>query len=357
MIDAWQLEGDQAPYELQLNKIPLPQVESQGALVRLKSAALNHRDQWILEGMYPGIKTQRTLGSDGCGVIEQVGVQDNEHWIGKEVIINPNINWGDNPEVQSKEFNILGNPSNGTFASAVAVPLDRLHTKPEHLTTQEAAALPLGGLTAYRAVFTKGKITSEDTVLINGVGGGVAQFAFQFALAAGAKVYVTSGKDHKLQAALKLGATGGVNYKKDDWHKELLAQSGGFDCVIDSAGGSALNSLIRMMNYGGRIVTYGATLGKPEQFDIQRVFYHQLQIIGSTMGNDEEFVAMIDFVEKHQIKPIIDAIIPFKEAPNAFKRMEEGSQFGKIVLQISDDTIVGKVKQKFMTWMQKTVGR
>lgn len=357
MMQALQLEGHEAPYKLVVEQVPLPEPGSQEVLVRVKAAALNHRDQWIREGKYPGIETGRTLGSDACGVVESVGMQENEHWIGKEVIINPNINWGDQPSHQSKDYHILGNPSNGTFAEYVVVNIDRLHCKPDYLGIQEAAALPLGGLTAYRAVFTKGKITAEDTVLINGVGGGVAQFAFQFALAIGAKVFVTSGSEAKLQAALKMGAAGAVNYKKEGWHKLLMKASGGFTCAIDSAGGDSLNLIVRLMKHNGRIVCYGATLGRPANLDIHRIFYYQIQLMGSTMGNDQEFAQMVEFVEKHRIKPVIDTIMPFREAVAAFNRMRKGSQFGKIILQISDDSVVGKFKQKLSGWVQKTVGR
>lgn len=350
-MQALQLYGEQAPYQLQINHLTRPEPKEGEALVQIRAAALNHRDQWIIEGKYPGIKTDVTLGSDGCGVVVAVGSGDSEAWIGKEVIINPNINWGEDPKHQSKEYNILGNPSNGTFATHLLCPIDRLHLKPEHLNSQQAASLPMGGLTAYRAVITQGEITKDDTVLISGIGGGVAQFAFQFALAIGAKVYVTSGSEHKLQAALKMGALGAVNYRNENWQQQLLKLSGGFDCAIDSAGGNQLNTIVRMMKHSGRIISYGATLGKPEELDIHRIFYYQLKLQGSTMGNDEEFKEMIEFVEKHRIYPLIDMVIPIKEAITAFNRMKDGDQFGKIILQIEDESMMGKLKQKLNVLM------
>lgn len=345
-MQALQLYGEQAPYQLQTNHLERPEPMEGEALVRIKAASLNRRDQWIREGKYPGIKTEVTLGSDGCGVVELVGSNDYEDWIGKEVIINPNINWGDDPKHQSKDYTILGNPVHGTFASYLCIPMDRLHLKPNHLTYQEAAALPLGGLTAYRAVVTQGLIAKDETVLISGFGGGVAQFAFQFAIALGAKVYVSSGDEYKLQLARKMGAAGAVNYKNENWQQELMKLSGGFDCAIDSAGGNQLNNIVRMMKHSGRIICYGATLGRPEHLDLHRIFYYQLRLQGSTMGNDKEFVDMVEFVEKHQIKPVVDTVIPFKDVVTAFDRMRDGLHFGKIVLQIEDESIMGKLKQR-----------
>ncbi len=202
-----------APGKIEMKEVTVPTLSSGRALVKIKAVALNRRDDWIREGKYPNIKTGMVMGSDGAGVVEQVFDEANREWIGKEVVINPNIDWGTNPEVQSPRYTILGMPVDGTFAEYISIPVDRLHHKPFHLDLLQASSLPLCGLTAFRALFRKGELRAGQNVLISGFGGGVAQFAFHFAKAVGANVYVTSGSDSKLEKAMKLGAIGGYNYK------------------------------------------------------------------------------------------------------------------------------------------------
>ena len=312
----------------------IPQLKKDEVLVKIYAAALNRRDQWIRQGMYPGIILGTTLGSDGSGLVTEIGNEVDDSWLNKEVIINPNINWGSDPKVQSPDYHILGMPSNGTLAEYVVVKADRLHLKPDHLNWGAAAALPLGGLTAYRAIFHHGHITSQDRVLISGVGGGVAQFAFQFALAVGAEVYVTSSDQVKIERCLQLGAKGGFNYKNENWQSEAIEEAGGFDLVIDSAGGDQLNDFIKMMLPAGRIVFYGATTGMPTKLDVFRMFWNQITIQGSTMGNDEEFNQMLDLVNQFKIHPIIDSIYPFEQALAAFEQIQNGV-FGKVIVQIN----------------------
>ena len=300
-----------------------PELEKGTVRVSIKAAGLNHRDVWITKGMYPGIQTPGILGSDGAGIVD-----------GRAVIINPNIGWGPNEACQDPAYTILGMPAFGTMAEELVVPEDRLADKPEHLSWEEAAALPLGGLTAYRAVFTKGNCKRGDKVLISGIGGGVALFAFQFALAAGADVYVTSGSAEKLSRASEMGAKGGANYRDEDWAKSLAKASGGFDLVIDSAGGPGFASFPKICNYGARIVTYGGTLGKVPGFSPQLIFWKQITILGTSMGSDQEFADMVEFVNKHQIKPVVDEVFPLADAGQAFQKMDEGKQFGKIVLKV-----------------------
>lgn len=302
-------------------------------VVKLKAAALNRRDQWIREGKYPGIQLGTTLGSDGAGIIEQLGADVASEWLGKEVVINPNNNWGNNPSAQSSDYHILGMPTDGTLAEYVLVDVDRLHLKPTHLSWEEAAALPLGGLTAYRAAFHYGDVKTGKKVLISGAGGGVAQFAFQFCVAAGAEVFVTSGDEAKIEKCLELGAQAGFNYKKEGWQNTALESSGGFDVVIDSAGGDQLNSFIKLMRPAGKIVFYGATTGMPTKLDVYRMFWNQITIQGSTMGNDQEFTNMLGLVSSKGIKPIIDSVFPFNQSVAAFDRINSGV-FGKVIVSI-----------------------
>ncbi len=319
---------------IEMKEVATPSLSAGKALVRIKAVALNRRDDWIREGKYPNIKTGMVMGSDGAGIVEAVHNDEHKDWIGKEVVINPNIDWGPNPDVQSSKYTILGMPVDGTFAEYISVPVDRLHHKPFHLDLLQAAALPLGGLTAFRALFRKGELRAGQNVLISGFGGGVAQFAFLFAKAAGANVYITSGSDEKLEKAMKMGAKGGYNYKKQTMYEDLWKTKGGFDLIIDSAGGDQINTYIKMLRASGKIVFYGATNGNPSKVDFYRMFWHQLSLIGTTMGNDEEFSEMLTFVGKNQIRPLVDSIRPFSKLAQSFQDVTKPNKVGKIVFQV-----------------------
>lgn len=319
---------------IELREVPKPIVTKGKALIRVKAAGLNRRDDWIREGKYPNIKFGCIMGSDGAGVVEEVGDENDQPWVGQEVVINPNIDWGSDLEVQSARYTILGMPTDGTFAEYVVVPIDRLHHKPFHLDFLQAATLPLGGLTAFRALFRRGELRSGQNVLISGFGGGVAQFAFLFAQAAGANVYVSSGSDEKIEKALKLGARGAYNYKKQATYPDLWKTKGGFDLVIDSAGGDQINGFIKVLKPRGKIVFYGATNGLPSKLDLYRMFWNQLSLLGTTMGSDHEFSEMLTFVSKHQLRPLIDSIRPFSKIAESFPDITKSNKVGKIVFQI-----------------------
>jgi NADPH:quinone reductase-like Zn-dependent oxidoreductase len=302
-------------------------------LVKIKAAALNRRDYWITIGKYAGIKYPSILGSDGAGIVTEAGSETEQQWIGKEVIINPSHNWGNHPEYQSKEFKILGLPENGTFAEYVKVRTEYLYPKPKHLSWEQAAALPLAGLTAYRALFTKGKVEKRDKVLIVGVGSGTGTIALQIALAAGCQVFVTSGTGEKIEYAKQLGALAGVNYKAQDWAEQLQHLAGGFDVIIDSALGEGFAKLPDICNPGARIVFFGGTAGNIPELNGRKIFWKQLQIIGTTMGTIDEFKAMVNYVNEHHIVPIVDEVFALADAEKAFHKMEKSTQFGKIVLK------------------------
>jgi len=225
-------------------------------------------------------------------------------------------------------------PVHDTFAEYLVVAIDRLHHKPFHLDFLQAAAIPMGGLTAFRALFRKGELRGGQNVLISGFGGGVAQFAFLFAQAVGANVYVTSGSSDKIEKALKLGAKGAYNYKKESTYPDLWKTKGGFDLVIDSAGGDQLNNFIKILKPKGKIVFYGATNGLPNKLDLYRMFWNQLSLMGTTMGSDNEFSEMLSFVSKHQIRPLIDSIRPFDKIVESFPDITRPNKVGKIVFQI-----------------------
>lgn len=314
---------------LQLTDIPKPSIENGECLVKVMAAGLNRRDQWIREGMYPGIRHGCILGSDVYGVVEA----GSSEWIGKEVIVNPNVDWGSNPQFQSPKYSVLGMPENGGLAEYIKVPADRLHLKPIHLSTEEAAGLPLGALTAFRATIKKGEASTSKKVLITGAGGGVAQFAIAFSLAAGAETYVTSGSKEKIAACEQMGVKKGFNYKDEKWFKEA-SEVGGFDTIVDSAGGNQLNNYLKVVKPGGKIVMYGSTIGYPEKLDVFKLFWSQAQIMGSTMGSDEEFAEMIQFVSDHKIKPTIDQVYDLDNYLEAFDRFKAPDHFGNIIIKM-----------------------
>ena len=305
------------------------------ARVRLQAAALNHRDLWIQKGRYAGLKFPIILGSDGAGVVESVGAGADRDWVDRPVIINPSLAWGADPHAQGPGFRILGLPDDGTFAEAIAVPVDNLVPRPAHLATEHAAALPLAGLTAWRALFARGRLCAGETVLITGIGGGVALLALQFALAAGATVLVTSSSADKLMQARTLGAAGGASYRDADWAAQLQRQAGLFDLVVDGAMGGGFAHLIELTRPGGRIVFYGATTGNPPGFDARKVFFRQLTLLGTTMGSAADFTAMVRLVEARHIVPVIDTLLPLERAEQALRRLESAAQFGKIVLTLA----------------------
>lgn len=299
-------------------------IEKEGfGIVEVHSAALNRRDFWITLGMYPGIVFPTVLGSCGAGMYN-----------GREVILSPNINWGEKESHPNKDYIILGLEEPGTFAEKVSVRTSHIFDKPEHLTMDQAAALPLAGLTAYRALFTRAKLLTGEKVLINGVGGGVALFAMQFAIAAGAEVYVTSSSDQKIQKAIEMGAIAGGNYKNENWHKAFKKEHGTFDVIIDSAGGPGFNNMIYLAKPGGRIALYGGTKGNWDKINPAHVFFKQLSILGSTMGSDADFKRMLALVSEKKIVPIVDQIFNLKDGNEAFALMKTSPQFGKYILKI-----------------------
>nr|WP_295925539.1 zinc-binding dehydrogenase [uncultured Dyadobacter sp.] len=321
---------------LTIMEVPTPVPSASQVLIKLAYSSLNHRDVWIQKGQYAGPKSGLILGSDGFGTVTAVGEGADVSWIGREVIINPSHDWGDNPAAFGGDFKILGNPEPGTFAEYITVHERYVHAKPAHLTAPEAAALPLAGVTTYRALFTRAQLKAGEQVLITGIGAGTALLALQYAIAAGARVYVTSGSQDKIDKAKALGAIDGFNYKEADWFKKARELTGGFEVVIDSASGSGFGDLIEVARPGGRIVFFGGTNGPIGNIIPSKVYWRNLSILGTTMGTPEEFKDMLAFTSEHGIKPIVDKVYPsLAEAQAAFDYMHEGRQFGKIVLKNS----------------------
>jgi NADPH:quinone reductase-like Zn-dependent oxidoreductase len=323
------------PERLVLETVPDPSPGPGQAVVRLRAAALNHRDVWIRRGLYAGIRLPVILGSDGAGEVEAVGDSVDRTWLGSPVVINPSLDWGPDPRVQGPQYRILGLPNDGTYAERVVVPAASLFPKPQALSWTGAAAVPLAGLTAYRALVTRARLQPGETVLVTGIGGGVATFALLLAHRLGARVFVTSGSDAKLERARQLGAAGGVNYEADTWGKDVQRLTdGGPDVVIDSAGREVFSTLLDIVKPGGRIVTFGATTGSPSTIEVRRIFWKQIGILGTTMGTPDEFARMLALFDG-TLAPVVDRVFPLAQAAEAHARMEQAGQFGKLALEIS----------------------
>ncbi|WOK08520.1 zinc-binding dehydrogenase [Imperialibacter roseus] len=325
---------NQASYQLEVAEMETPAPAKGEVLVKLKTASINHHELWSMREQSIVSQSPVIMGSDGAGEITEVGPGVASTWIGKAVMINPSLNWGSNPRVQGPDYQILGFPRNGTFAEYISIPVEYVYEKPSHLDFDEASAIPLAGLTAYRALFIRGELETGSNVLVTGVGGGAALFALQFAIAAGANAYVTSGSEEKIQMAVSLGAKAGVNYKEPGWDKKLLALVGGFDIIIDSAAGTGFAALTEIANPGARIVLFGRTAGKITQLNPSTIFWKQLSIHGSSMGNDEEFRAMIDFFGVYKLHPVVDSLFGLEDINKAFERMELGQQLGKMIITL-----------------------
>lgn len=320
---------------LHLGEFSKPKPIKDQVLIKLKTAALNHRDLWIQQEQDQPTRAEGiVLGSDGYGIITDVGEDADPLLIGADVIINPSMDWGTNPVVQGDTYKILGYPDHGTLAEYVAVSKKYIIEKPENLSDEECAAVPLSGLTAYRALFSKARLRAKEKVLITGVGGGAALWALTFAVAYGTKVFVTSGSDEKIQKAVALGAVGGFNYKDPEWANKAKKEAGGFDIIIDSAGGDQFSKLLDLAFPGGRIANFGRTAGETSHIPTRLLYWKQLSIFGSTMGTRDEFLSMIDFIESRKLKPVIDSVYSLDAVEEAYRRMESGNQFGKIVIKI-----------------------
>jgi zinc-binding alcohol dehydrogenase/oxidoreductase len=326
-----------SPADVHLEEVSDPTPQAGEVVVRLKAAALNHRDLYILLGQYAGLRYPIIPGSDGVGEVAAVGAGVTHVRAGDAVIINPCLDWGEDASVQASNFRILGLPDNGTFAELVAVPAANVLPRPAGLSNAEAAAIPLGGLTAYRAVVTRARAQAGETVLITGIGGGVATLALLFARQMGARVLVTSGSDEKLDRARALGADDGFNYRTSEWTKAARAATDGRgpDVIVDGTGGKTFDMALDAVRPGGRVVSYGSTTGVAPEVTVRRIFWKQLNVLGSTMGSPADFAGMLKLFDGTRLKPVVDRVFPLAEAGAALARMQDAEQMGKIVLAIS----------------------
>lgn len=333
--------------ELKLrDDVPVPEMAAADDVrVRVQAGALNHLDLWVVRGV-PGIRITPgwILGSDCVGVVDAVGPAVTEVRVGARVVVNPGVSdrtceycrSGDNP--LCLRYAILGEHRPGVLADFVVVPAANVLSIPETVPLATAAAFPLATLTAWRMVVSRAKVTSEDHVLIRGIGGGVALAALQIAKLVGARVWVTSGSDDKLERARLLGADELLNHRTQDVAKEIRARTGkrGVDVVIDCVGEATWASSLGALGKRGRLVTCGGTSGPMVQTDVRRLFWNQWTIMGSTMGSDAEFSAIVEQLRSGRLYPPVDSEFPLEAGRRAFERLESGAQFGKVVVRVAD---------------------
>lgn len=295
-------------------------------VVDLVAAALNHRDVW--QRTAPG-NHGAVLGSDGAGTVSALGDGVTGVEVGQEVVINPSVGWGDGEDAPAPGWAILGVPRQGTYAERIAIPAQDVRPRPGRLTWHESAALPLAGLTAWRALVTRGRVAAGMRVLVTGAGGGAATFLIQIAHALGADVVVTSSSDETIGRAIELGAARGVRYTDSDWPEQV----GEVDLVVDSAGTPAWAGALKCLRRGGTLVSFGRTAGNTAEIDLPSLFYGQWNVLGTTMGSPREFDALLDHVEQAAWRPVVDSVFPLEQAAAAHQRLEQPGRFGKVVLE------------------------
>jgi NADPH:quinone reductase-like Zn-dependent oxidoreductase len=306
-------------------------------VVDVHAAALNRRDPWVWQtAAYCPLPV--TLGSDGAGIVSAVGAGVDGISVGDAVVINPTLGWTDGEDVPGPDFDILGAPLDGTFAESVRIPHENVAPMPAGWSFEHAAALSLGGLTAWRATVSCAGAGRGSTLLVTGASGGVATFAIQIAVAVGARVFVTSSSQAKIERAVALGAAGGVLHDDPSWVERLHALAGGgVDAIVDSYGGSTWRSLLTALRDGGRLVTFGDTGGASAELEIMDVYWHWRSICGTTMGSPREYRALLEHVASHAWRPVIDRVYPLHEIAEAARRLDAPDRFGKVVLRVRAD--------------------
>jgi NADPH:quinone reductase-like Zn-dependent oxidoreductase len=327
--------------KLKYQDVPDPKIGDGDVLVRVRAAALNHLDLFVREGL-PGLTLPMPFwtGCDIAGEVAQVGAAVADVTVGERVAVNPNLYDGRCEYCLRGEhslcvrYGILGEHTHGGLAEYVRVQGHHVTALPDAITYEDAAAFILVNMTAWRMLVTQARLRAGEDLLILGVGGGVSSAAVQIGKLCGARVWVTSSSDDKLERARALGADECINYAKEDWVKVVGRKTGrrGVDVVLENVGAATWKGSIRAVAKGGRIVTCGATSGPIGETDIRQIFWKQLSIIGSTMSNDAEFNAVMGQLFAGRLRAIVDTVMPLREGAEAERRLAEGRQFGKIVL-------------------------
>lgn len=326
--------------------LPVPGVRAPTDVrIRVRAAALNRLDLFLLAGL-PGITINAPwiVGSDAAGEVDAVGAGVPDFAPGDRVLVQPGLYDGTCEYCRAGEqslcvtYRILGEHVPGTCAEYIVVPASNVRRIASSVSWETAAALPLATLTAWRMIVTRAAVTPRDLVLIWGIGGGVAIAALQIAKRIGARVWVTSGSDAKLARARGLGADEGFNHRTQQVAREVRTRTGkrGANVVVDSVGQATWGQSVLALGKGGRLVTCGATSGPMVETDVRRVFWNQLSILGSTMGNDAEFDAMLDAFTGGALAPPVDSVFALEDGREAYERMASEEHFGKIVIRVGD---------------------
>jgi len=313
--------------------------------IRVTAGALNHLDIFLIGGL-PGVNITPPwiLGADATGVVESVGEDVTTVAVGDTVIVNPGTSCGHCEYCLSDDqplclrYRILGEHIPGTFAELLVVPARSVYRVPSTVPTAQRAAFGLATLTAWRMVVTRARVQAGDDVLIWGIGGGVALQAMQLCIQLGARVWVTSGSDAKLDRARQMGAHETLNHHSQDVVREIRARTGkrGMDVVLDNVGEATWKRSLGSLGRRGRLVTCGGTSGAIVETDVRRMFWNQWTLMGSTMGSETEFAAIVTELAAGRLLPIVDSVFPLSDGRAAFERLQSGEQFGKVVLQISE---------------------
>lgn len=316
--------------ELRYEDAPGPVAGPGEVVVELRAAAVNRRDLLVRSPPGPAYRFPLPLipGSDGAGIRRDTGA---------EVVIYPGLGWGPRQAAAGPDWRILGGPDDGTYAELVKVPEENVFPKPAGLSWEEAAAFPLAGLTAFRALFGVGRLRGDETVLVLGAGSGVSTFVVQLAAHEGERVLVTSSSEEKIERSRALGADAGVLYTEEGWVDRVRELTGGegVDVVVDSVGTTWPDSL-RCLRKGGRLVAFGATGGPSTELDVRFVYLNWLSILGTMMGSALDFAGLLRLVQEGWLRPAIDTVRPLAEAEAAQERMRSGEHFGKLVLAITN---------------------
>jgi len=339
-------------YPIKVIDQPASQPKPSQVVVKITAAALNHRDLFIRQALYGAIAFGVPLLADGCGVVTQTGSSpEAQRWLGKRVLLNPGSGWKDDVEGPEGPYAILGGTKLsplGTAAEEVCIEASELEEAPAHLSDNEAAALPLAGLTAWRALVTKsGNAKQGRNILITGIGGGVAIMALLYAVALGANVYVTSGSAEKIAKAKELGAKAGYNYKEKGWEKQLQAalpkDRQQLDAIIDGAAGDVVAQGVKLLKHGGVISQYGMTVSPKMNWSMPAVLKN-IDLRGVTMGSRKEFAELVRFVDEHKLRPLVSRSVKgidnLDGINSLFDDMNKGSQLGKLVIEIADASAV-----------------